>query len=64
MSGTIPDAKAAVLRARTAVRDTLTLSERETWKRELDLLEQVLESLTHRLYLRAQRERLGQMEAF
>lgn len=56
MSGSLSEARARVRAARTAVAETLTLQEREAWRRELELLEQVIESLTNRLHARQHRE--------
>lgn len=56
MSEDIFTARKAVRAAATAVADTLCLSERDAWKRELELLRQVEESLSERLNARALRQ--------
>lgn len=52
----IKTARAAVRAAATAVADTLRLAEKDAWKREIELLRQVEESLSERLAARAMRQ--------
>ena len=49
---TIPEARAKVRAALTAVTNTLTTAERDEWVRELELLREVETSLTTRLVKR------------
>lgn len=57
---TIPEARKAVRAAKTLHADTLTLAEREAWKREQEWFRLIEESLTERLHARALREQVRQ----